>query len=176
MIQDIAPLRMDNSFRNLQPKDSDRILFFEGQKLRVFHDPEARRLVFPLRRDFPAGAAFQYLFSISGSRFFLALEPSFFPDSSDPLFPRDAGSSGPDSGFSSVVCPVVSSVSGAVAETVPAEVSNSVCAASEVREAVAAVPLSGLFCTAQEPAAAIIHTDASADMIGLAFITALLLS
>lgn len=72
MIQDIAPHRLDNQYRPLQPQPQDTVLVFApGGLLCALADGALR---FPARRELDAGAGcrFFYLFALDGRPWFLA--------------------------------------------------------------------------------------------------------
>lgn len=76
MIQDIQPDYLDNSFCFQQPSGSDAVMSFHDGRLSVTYDPVRRELLFPRAEDYPAADAYQYLFSVSSSRYFLNLTSS----------------------------------------------------------------------------------------------------
>ena len=71
MIQDIYPDRLDNRYRDIRPEPGDGVLCFEDG--RVAAEGREGRLVFPLRREFPEETKCVYLFSVTGRKYFLAL-------------------------------------------------------------------------------------------------------
>ncbi len=72
MIQDIAPARLDNAFRDAAAEASDTLVSFENGKILAAYDPEAERLRFPCVGECGDAGEAVYLFSVSGRRFFLA--------------------------------------------------------------------------------------------------------
>ena len=73
MIQDIYPDRLNNVFREAQPKPEDFLLHFNAEGMAVKY--EKNRLVFPAASDYPEKTEARYLFSVSGREFFLAGNP-----------------------------------------------------------------------------------------------------
>ncbi|MBP5331479.1 MAG: NAD(+) diphosphatase [Lachnospiraceae bacterium] len=72
MIQDIAPSRLDNSFRKLNPKTGETILFFDRDG-KMLVNIENGRIHFP-KWDGLLDVHTIYLFSIDEERFFLATD------------------------------------------------------------------------------------------------------
>ena len=72
MIQDIAPSRLDNSFRKLNPKTGETILFFDRDG-KMLVNIENGRIHFP-KWDELSDVHTVYLFSIDEERFFLATD------------------------------------------------------------------------------------------------------
>ena len=70
MIQDIAPSKLDNSYKNVEISEND-LLFLFDEEGKIFVGSEAGRLVF-LRAGDCAEVNAVYLFSIDERRFFLA--------------------------------------------------------------------------------------------------------
>ena len=70
MIQDIAPARLDNSFRQCEAQQGDRILLFDDSG-RMHACVREGVLCFPEAPEAPASGAV-YLFSVDGTRYFLA--------------------------------------------------------------------------------------------------------
>lgn len=79
MIQDIDPERLDNAFRDIRPTGSDRILYFEKDRILVSYDSSGGRLAFPTLREFNEGTECTYAFSVSEIPYFLALETGGAP-------------------------------------------------------------------------------------------------
>ncbi len=73
MIQDIYPDRLNNVFREAQPKPEDFLLHFNAEGMAMKY--EKNRLVFPAASDYPEKTEARYLFSVSGRGFFLAGNP-----------------------------------------------------------------------------------------------------
>ncbi len=75
MIQDIAPKRLYNEYRKMQPKEGDALLFFDEEG-KALVKAEGESLVFP---KIPKAAfredTFVYLFSLDERHFFLSLDP-----------------------------------------------------------------------------------------------------
>jgi NAD+ diphosphatase len=71
MIQDIAPKKLDNTFRDLAPCENDVVLSIQEEK--IFCRGRDETLEFPrLGQIETAGVAYIYLFSIDETRYFLA--------------------------------------------------------------------------------------------------------
>ena len=86
MIQDIYPLKLDNSFVNRKPLPEDKVLYFKDHALFAYYDKEKLELCFPSLADVSAEVVTDveeeetkaqnivYLFSIGEKRFFLLLD------------------------------------------------------------------------------------------------------
>ena len=79
MIQDIAPAKLDNAYAFHIPREEDPVLLFNGEG-KMYIGTEEGRILFPTGKDVPADGSV-YLFSMDGSRFFLAPPDTeaFFP-------------------------------------------------------------------------------------------------
>lgn len=66
VIQDIAPKRMDITYRMESPRQEDRVFCFRGGEVLLSRDGGV-----PRRRELPEGTGCQYLFSIDGVRYFM---------------------------------------------------------------------------------------------------------
>lgn len=71
MIQDIAPSRLDNSFKNADIRQGDRLLCFDGEG-RLLTDTSGERIVFPLAENDEQLSAV-YAFSVDDDRYFIVL-------------------------------------------------------------------------------------------------------
>ena len=104
MIQDIAPKELDNHYINCQPEGEDRVVIFRGEEILLSrtgedgtpanwdndlgkeYDPSMApkdRLDLPLRKSLPGvpDGELQYLFAISGTRYFLYCDTREIPES-----------------------------------------------------------------------------------------------
>ena len=79
MIQDIAPSRLDNHFVYSLPGPEDTALCFQEGKLLCKYEEETETLTFPSFREYGRDASGQYLFSLSGAPYYLALSFSSVP-------------------------------------------------------------------------------------------------
>ena len=70
MIQDIAPDRLDNSYKTCDPRPDDHILFFDDEG-KLYVRTESGRILFPAAKETTAGSAV-FLFSIGDAGWFLA--------------------------------------------------------------------------------------------------------
>ncbi|MBR6390013.1 MAG: NAD(+) diphosphatase, partial [Lachnospiraceae bacterium] len=74
MIQDIAPSRLYNEYRECSPKDGDVIYIFD-EKGRVLLGDDEGHILFVRHEDIPDARTI-YLFSIDEQRFFMSLDLS----------------------------------------------------------------------------------------------------
>ncbi len=72
MIQDIAPSRLYNEYRECSPIDGDVIYLFD-EKGRVLLGDDKGRILFVRHEDIPDARTI-YLFSVDEQRFFLDLD------------------------------------------------------------------------------------------------------
>ncbi len=70
MIQDIAPDRLDNSYKTCDPRPDDHILFFDDEG-KLYVRIESGRILFPAAKETTAGSAV-FLLSIGDAGWFLA--------------------------------------------------------------------------------------------------------
>ncbi len=70
MIQDIAPSRLDNSYKDLTPADDDTVVVFDDQG-KILADIRDSLISFSTAKDHDKGSL-RYLFSIDDKRYFLA--------------------------------------------------------------------------------------------------------
>ena len=75
MIQDIAPRKFDNQYRNgAVPKEDSPIIFFEKDRMeKIMAHVSDGRMRYPLYREMPEGLTYIYLFSIDDDEYFLGL-------------------------------------------------------------------------------------------------------
>lgn len=74
MIQDIQPLHLENTYRHLRPRKSDRVFCFVKDRVLCRYDEKEKDLYLPTVRDFDADRPLIYLFTIGKTRFFLFQE------------------------------------------------------------------------------------------------------
>ena len=71
MIQDIFPLKFDNSYKNKEPKDSSIVLYFKDREVLV--TGESNNIAFPTYKEVKDKLeSYTYLFSIGDTKYFLA--------------------------------------------------------------------------------------------------------
>ena len=73
MIQDIFPEQMDNAYRNISPAPDSRVMHFRQGRILAAYDETAELIRFPAFQDFEPSPECTYLFSVSGTSYFLAL-------------------------------------------------------------------------------------------------------
>ncbi len=74
MIQDIAPDRLQNRYVPREPAPESPVLSFREDRVLLRYESGTGELVFPRRREFPAGLSCAYLFSVGEQPYFLARE------------------------------------------------------------------------------------------------------
>ena len=80
MIQDILPDVLNNHFEPLQPEAGDRVMLFREDRLLTRYDGERHELSFPVWTDFRGDETAVYLFSVSGTRYYLVMDAGKLPE------------------------------------------------------------------------------------------------
>ena len=79
MIQDIGPVRLDNSFYTADPVPESTVFVFSQNALLCRYDAAEETIRLPCCRDLTGAPALTYLFSIGEQRFFLARQETALP-------------------------------------------------------------------------------------------------
>jgi len=74
MIQDIYPSVFHNSFQNVTPDGSSKVLAFRKGELLVSYVEENQNLAYPVRNEFPKDVFLIYAFEIDDRKYFLTFE------------------------------------------------------------------------------------------------------